>query len=152
MLGYNRPSVIDRPASEYPPADFTYETLFLDSNTGTLSERQPSDEGIVEYRADSRSDDGCKFVYTFEEYTELFGISKLKVWMSTEDHDDMVSYEKAIEVHFLASEMAKPTPQDVYVVIRKLDKEGKALWHQNIPMQDLPQGTTVDDIPHENVW
>ena len=71
MLGYNRPSVINRP--------------------GKLSDRKPSDEGIVEYQSDSRSDDGCKFVYTVNEYTELFGISKLKVWMSTDDHDDMVS-------------------------------------------------------------
>lgn len=94
MLGYNRPSVINRPASEYPPADFNYETLFLDANTGNLSDRQPSGEGIVEYQADSRSDDGCKFVYTVGEYTELFGISKLNVWMSTEDHDDMVSHRQ----------------------------------------------------------
>ena len=94
MLGYNRPSVINRPASEYPPTDFTYETLFLDATTGKLSDQKPSDGGIVEYQADSRCGDGCKFVYTFEEYTELFGISKLEVWMSTEDHDDMVSHRQ----------------------------------------------------------
>lgn len=41
--------------------------------------------------------------------------------------------------------------QEVYVVIRKLDKDGKALWHQNIPMKDLPPGTTAADIPNENV-
>jgi hypothetical protein len=94
MLGYNRPSVVNRPASEYPPADFTYETLCLDANTGKLNDRQPSDEGIIETQADSRSDDGCKFVCTFEEYTELFGISKLKVWMSTKDHNDMADCER----------------------------------------------------------
>jgi hypothetical protein len=42
--------------------------------------------------------------------------------------------------------------QDVYVVIRILDKDSKALWHQNIPMKDLPPGTTAADIPNENVW
>lgn len=42
--------------------------------------------------------------------------------------------------------------QDVYVVIRKLDRNGQALWHQNIPMKDLPVGTTVEEIPNENVW
>ena len=104
MLGYNRPSVINRPASEYPPADFTYETLFLDTNTGKLSDRRPSDESFVEYQADSSSDDGCKFVYTVEQYTELFGISKLKVWMSAEDHDDMVSCERAMHNHFFPVE------------------------------------------------
>lgn len=93
MLGYNRSSVVNRPALEYPPAEFSYETLFLNASTGALSDQQPPDAGIVEYRADSPADDGCKFVYTFAEYTELCGISKLKVWMSTEDRDDMVSYE-----------------------------------------------------------
>jgi predicted acyl esterase len=91
MLGYNRRSVVNRPACKYPPADFNYETLFLDANTGSLSDRQPPDQGVVGYQADSRSDDGCKFVHTVKEYTELFGIPTLKVWMSTEDHDDMVS-------------------------------------------------------------
>lgn len=38
------------------------------------------------------------------------------------------------------------------MVIRKLDKEGNALRHRNIPMQDLPQGTTAADIPHKNFW
>lgn len=149
MLGYNRSSVVHRPASEYPPAEFSYETLFLDASTGALGDQQPPDAGIVEYQADSPADDGCKFVYTFEEYTELCGISKLKVWMSTEDHDDMVSHENISD---LSRIKMLTTQQDVYVVIRKLDKDGKALWHQNIPMKDLPQGTTIADIPNENIW
>ncbi|RMZ72359.1 cocaine esterase [Pyrenophora seminiperda CCB06] len=109
---------------------FKYETLFLDATTGSLGPHKPSKEGLVEHQADSPSDNGCSFVHTFEEYTELCGISKAKVYMSTPDDDDM----------------------DVYVVLRKLDKNGKELWHQNIPMEDLPKGTTVDDIPNHNVW
>ncbi|KAF9871027.1 acylase and diesterase protein [Colletotrichum karsti] len=130
LLGYNRPSAANRPAAEYPPAKFKYETLFLDATKGTLEQSKPSVEGVVEYQADSPADVGCSFRHTFENYTELCGISKAKVYMSTQDHDDM----------------------DVYVVLRKLDKNGEALWHQNIPMKDLPEGTTVDDIPNENIW
>ncbi|KAI8300733.1 hypothetical protein K4K59_001390 [Colletotrichum sp. SAR11_240] len=130
LLGYNRPSIVNEPASQFPPAKFMYETLFLDATNGALGHRRPSTEGVVEYQADSPSDDGCSFLHTFEEYTELCGVSKAKVFMSTVDHNDV----------------------DVYVVLRKLDKNGKALWHQNIPMEDLPKGTTVDDIPNENIW
>ncbi|KAK2032979.1 alpha/beta-hydrolase [Colletotrichum zoysiae] len=130
LLGYNRPSIINVPSDQYPPAKFKYETLFLDATTGSLGPHKPSKEGLVEYQADSPSDNGCSFVYTFKEYTELCGISKAKVYMSTLDHDDM----------------------DFYVVLRKLDKNGKELWHQNIPKEDLPEGTTADDMPNFNVW
>ncbi|KAF4871600.1 Cocaine esterase [Colletotrichum siamense] len=130
LLGYNRPSVVNEPAAQFPPAKFRYETLFLNATNGALGHQKPSTEGVVVYQADSPSDDGCSFLHTFEEYTELCGVSNAKVFMSTVDHDDM----------------------DVYVVLRKLDKNGKAVWHQNIPMEDLPKGTEVDDIPNENIW
>ncbi|KAF5580074.1 acylase diesterase [Fusarium pseudoanthophilum] len=130
LLGYNRPSIIHMPADQYPPAKFRYETLFLDAASGTLGHSKPLTESVVEYQADSPSDNGCSFTYTFKEYTELCGISKARVYMSTPDHDDM----------------------DVYVVLRKLDKSGRELWHKNIPMEDLPEGTVVEDIPNHNVW
>lgn len=99
MLGYNRPSVVNRPAPEYPPANFSYETLFLDATDGTLGHREPSTESVAEYQADSSSDDGCHFVHKFEKYTELCGISKAKVYMSTNDHDDMVSVTPLLANH-----------------------------------------------------
>ncbi|KAK7441072.1 acylase and diesterase protein [Colletotrichum acutatum] len=107
-----------------------YETLFLDATNGSLGHRKPPSESVVEYQAELPSDDGCSLIHTFEEYTELCSVSKAKVYMSTIGHDDM----------------------DVYVVLRKLDKNGKALWHQHIRMEDLPKGTTVDDISNENIW
>ncbi|KAF5972967.1 acylase diesterase [Fusarium coicis] len=130
LLGYNRPSIVHMPADQYPPAKFRYETMFLDAASGTLRHSIPLTESVVEYQADSPSDIGCSFTYTFKEYTELCGISEARVYMSTPDHDDM----------------------DVYVVLRKLDKNGRELWHKNIPMEDLPEGTTVEDIPNHNFW
>ncbi|KAI5363911.1 putative xaa-Pro dipeptidyl-peptidase-like domain, cocE/Serine esterase, alpha/Beta hydrolase [Septoria linicola] len=130
MLGYNRPHVVNRPATEYPPSDFQFETLYLDAQSGTLGQREPQQDSQVEHQADSFDDEGSLFTYEFDQYTELCGISKVKLFMSTDEHDDM----------------------DVYVVIRKLDKDSKALWNQNIPMKDLPEGITPDDIPNENVW
>lgn len=38
---------------------------------------------------------------------------------------------------------------DVYVVIRKLDKNGNMLQHLNIPLRDLPPEVSEKDIPGE---
>jgi hypothetical protein len=69
-------------------------------------------------------------VYKFDKYTELCGWSKANLFMSAADHDDM----------------------DVWVVIRKLDRDGNALEHFNIPFKHLPPGTQPEDIPEENVF
>ena len=90
MLGYNRLSVVNRPATQYPPPDFQYETLYLDSSAGTLVQDAPSVQGTVRYQADSSNDEGCHFTYKFDQYTELCGITKAKLYMSTTEHDDMV--------------------------------------------------------------
>lgn len=37
-------------------------------------------------------------------------------------------------------------------MIRKLDRNGIPLLHQNIPMRDLPTGTKAEDLPQENIW
>lgn len=95
LLGYNRPSIVNQSAPQFPPAKFRYETLFLDATEGVLGHQKPSTEGVVEYQADSPSDDGCSFLHTFDGYTELCGVSKAKVYMSTLDHDDMVSFPRA---------------------------------------------------------
>lgn len=68
---------------------------------------------------------GCFFSHTFTEYTELCGFSRVKLFMSTPDHDDM----------------------DVYVIIRKLDSQGRVLEHMNIPEKDWPKGMTAEDQP-----
>ncbi|PPJ52986.1 hypothetical protein CBER1_11097 [Cercospora berteroae] len=148
MLGYNRPSVVNRPATEYPPTDFRHETLYLDAATGALTEAQVSEEANSVYQADSSTDEGSFFTHKFHEYTELCGISKVKLFMSTDDHNDMGSqqYCPAAIKHSISY------LQDVYVVLRKLDKTGTPLWHQNIPMKDLPPGTQPSDIPNGNVW
>ena len=90
MLGYNRPSVVNRPASEYPPADFQYKSFFLDAANKTLTKTRPLSTNSIEYHAESRVDEGVFFVHKFDSYTELCGISKATLHMSTVDHDDMV--------------------------------------------------------------
>lgn len=81
------------------------------------------------FNASDVKDDGSHFGYTFNEYTEFIGFSKAVLYVSTDAGDDL----------------------DVYVVIRKVDKNGKPLLNCNIPMKDMPAGTTQADIPNNNI-
>lgn len=41
---------------------------------------------------------------------------------------------------------------DVYVIIRKLDAQGRALLNTNIPLKDLPPGIKDTDVPDLNIF
>ena len=89
----------------------------------------PESEAISSYQSDSWDDDGTHFQYTFDSYTELCGFSKARLYMSCNDMDDM----------------------DVYVIIRKLDREGTPLLHMNIPLKDLPS-RSEKDLRNGNIY
>ncbi|KAL6242184.1 hypothetical protein RBB50_010732 [Rhinocladiella similis] len=127
LLGFNRPTVVNRPVVSYPPPEFKFTQFYLDASQSKMSKQLVSGESSVEYNAQLGGEDaGCFFSHTFGEYTELCGFSKVKLFMSTPDHDDM----------------------DVYVIIRKLDSQGRVLQHMNIPEKDWPNGMTAEDQPH----
>ena len=102
----------------------------MDASKGALVETAPDATALTSYQSDSWDDDGAHFTFTFPEYTELCGFSKLKLFLSCDDLDDA----------------------DVYVIIRKLDKHGTALLHQNIPFRHQKPGTKPEDIPDENIY
>lgn len=134
LLGYNRPSVVNRPIATYPPHNFKWNTLYLDGMTTTLQAKPRPNEEVSSY--DSTADwsyppkEYVGFTHTFNKYTELCGFAKAELFMSTPDHNDM----------------------DVHIIIRKLDSYGNPVVHFNIPFKDLPAGTTEKDIPIENIW
>ncbi|KAB8271712.1 alpha/beta-hydrolase [Aspergillus minisclerotigenes] len=130
LLGYNRPNVVNRPVESYPPSNFEFIDLYLDASSGQLSTIPAGKQASAKYFAENKGDSGCGFIHHFDKYTELCGFSRVELFMSTPDHDDM----------------------DVYVVIRKLDKDGRPLQSFNIPFESLPPGTTANDIPHENIF
>ncbi|KAL2837592.1 alpha/beta-hydrolase [Aspergillus pseudodeflectus] len=130
LLGYNRLNVVNRPVESYPPSTFKFMDFYLDASSMKLSQTHVEQQASKKYFAENKSDPGCGFVHKFDSYTELCGFSRVELFMSTPDHDDM----------------------DVYVVIRKLDKEGNALQSLNIPFEHLPPGTTANDIPYENIF
>ena len=90
----------------------------------------PDQSATLTYQSDAWDDDGAHFVHTFDLYTELIGYSQVRLYMSCAETDDL----------------------DVYVICRKLDASGKALMQLNVPLEDLPSGTTADDIPNLNIF
>ncbi|KAK5723192.1 hypothetical protein LTR17_013912 [Elasticomyces elasticus] len=130
LLGYNRPSVVDRPIDAYPPQNFQYRSLYLDAASASLQDICVSLTSTGSYSASTKDHVGCTFSYTFDKYTELCGFSRVKLFMSAKGADDL----------------------DVCVVIRKLDAAGEALYHHNIVSEDLPPDATTETVPHKNVW
>lgn len=133
LLRFNAPPIRFRVEDSYPPARIQYKTLYLDAASNSLR-TQPLPSSATassqRYQSDSSSDDGAHFTYIFPDRTSLIGFSKVTLSMSCPDHNDL----------------------DVYVVLRKLDRNGKALLNINIPPKDWPAGTQPADIPNENIY
>lgn len=134
LLRYNRPPISFRPEDDYPPKRVQYQNYLLNANDGSLSLASSSsvskDPATTSYQSDTWEDDGAYFTHTFDKYTELIGWSKVTLFMSCSDLDDL----------------------DVYVVLRKLDGHGKPLLNYNIPRNDWKAGVTEDDIPDFNTY
>jgi predicted acyl esterase len=126
----NRPAITHRPEDNYPPARTEFHTLYLDSGRRSLSYQKPQTHATASYIATEWENEGVHFIYTFSKYTEILGPSKVKLFMSTEDHDDM----------------------DVYVIIRKLDVDGKPLLSLNVPLNRQPHATSFDQVDDLNLY
>jgi predicted acyl esterase len=130
LLRFNRPPISFRSEDDYPPSRTTYQALYLEGTTGKLQKQVPDMDTTTAYQSDSWTDDGAHFTCKFEKYTELCGFSKATLYMSCNELDDM----------------------DVYVILRKLDRNGNALLSYNIPFAHQKPGTEAEDIPDENVY
>ena len=125
LLGFNTiPDVINRPLSTYPPPEMKQKVYYLDALTHTASPERISKEGSISYpAADMKSE--VHFDIVFDEYTELAGFAKLAVYMQCFEHNDM----------------------DIFVLLQKIDKAGKALrsvnYPNSIPLEDLPMVNVV---------
>jgi predicted acyl esterase len=102
--------VINRPYPTYPPPSMKLETYFLDNQTKTGSPTAIATESQASYLA-SDSTAEIHFDITFNKYTELAGYPKLRLWMECDIHDDM----------------------DVFVLVGRVDQNGKTLRHVNFP-------------------
>lgn len=109
---------------DFPPKRTEYKRFYLGGGERLVPETAPEETSDVGY--DSASEEGLGFTYTFTEMKRIIGLPKAVVYMSCPAHDDM----------------------DVYVMIQKLDREGKQMKNLNIPWKGIPV-KTFDEFSQE---
>jgi predicted acyl esterase len=106
--------VLVRDENEWPISRTVYTPLYLDALQRTLVKGQPSDPALAQYN--STREDTLDFSYRFDEDTEVTGHTKLRLWVSMDVGLDM----------------------DIFVALRKIDKEGNVVLfdnhHQFVPV------------------
>ncbi|KAI1343288.1 Alpha/Beta hydrolase protein [Xylariaceae sp. FL0016] len=110
---------------DFPMARTEYKKLYLQPGD-SLSHQQPTEAGVVSY--DSEKDDSASFTYKFAQKTQIVGMPKAVLYMSCDDADDM----------------------DVYVLIEKLDKDGKPMKNLNIPWKGIPVKSFDEFTPEQS--
>lgn len=103
---YARKTCAVRAAPAWPLPEVKYIPLYLDAVSATLAASPPAYEGIVRYDSRGGTHDRARFVYRFEQETELTGSMTLSLWVSTSEGDDL----------------------DLFVLLRKLDARGKEVF------------------------
>ncbi len=93
---------------EWPIARTRYTGLYLDGATGGMRilPFEASSAASYDSRARINDDGAAKFRYIFDAETEITGYMKLKLWVSTDQGDDL----------------------DLFVGIHKLDRRGKEVY------------------------
>lgn len=110
---------------DYPIPRTQYRELFFSEN-GLLSESPGALTKFTSYNTESttRQVEYAGFKHTFDVKTRLVGLPKAIVYVSCDELDDMV----------------------LYVLIRKLDKNGNEMLNLNIPWKAAPY-SKMADIP-----
>lgn len=123
--------LVNVPISQWPPANTVYETYYLARGNVLQMGHPPAPSESVSYQSDAPSmqvdndSEEVTFKYTFTQKTTLVGSCKAILFMSCPDHDDL----------------------DIFVQLRKLDRNGEVLQNINIPLHDLGvSADQVDDI------
>lgn len=131
LLGFNQPNMTDVVLEGWPAPQTQYTKLFL-SQGGCLADSAPQEAGTASYRSDIQAEqkdadsEEVTFSHTFTERNHLPGYSKAELHVSCPDHDDL----------------------DIFLQIRKADKEGNILRSQNIPLSAL--NMSQEDVPPVN--
>jgi len=88
-------------------------------------ESTPSQQEAVHSYDSTQLGAGVHYDYIFPERTTLAGFSKLRLFISCKEHDDL----------------------DVYVMLRKLSADGDLMEQSNIPLHELPlEVKSVEDV------
>ncbi|KAI2997433.1 hypothetical protein CBS147346_8727 [Aspergillus niger] len=123
ILRFNQDPLYNIAEEDYPIPRTEYRKMYFHPE-GRLSDDAPSGVSSVSYNSE-KYQDCASFTHTFASRTRLAGIPKAVVYMSCPDFHDL----------------------DVYVLIRKLDAQGKALLNLNIPWSSIAKfGVGPDDV------
>ncbi|SCV59682.1 related to cocaine esterase [Fusarium fujikuroi] len=121
VIRYNQSPIENVPFNNWPIPETQHRTLWLSHNGALEAAQESVVPGKISYQSDApalQEDDDPEFVefsYTFTEKSTMIGPARAVLYMSCSDHDDM----------------------DVFVILRKADKDGNILRNYNIPIQDL---------------
>ncbi|KAJ5691553.1 Alpha/Beta hydrolase protein [Penicillium malachiteum] len=132
VLRFNQSPLVSMPFSNWPPVNTFYEKYYL-SDEDVLHQSHPSADGTVSYQSDAPAmqidadSEEVSFKHIFSQKATLVGSSRAILFISCPDHDDL----------------------DIFVQLRKLDRNGKVLQKINIPLEDL--GVTSDEVDDINV-
>ncbi|KAE9581266.1 hypothetical protein CGMCC3_g2567 [Colletotrichum fructicola] len=122
----NREPIYPIVEDDFPLPRTEYREMFFRED-GTLSSSPATSNSAVKYDAETGAGDTDGFVgfkHTFTSKTRLMGLPKAVVYMSCDELDDMV----------------------IYVLIRKLDRDGHEMMNLNIPWKAAPY-CRMEDIP-----
>jgi predicted acyl esterase len=113
---------------DFPLPRTDYRRLYLGAQNN-LQPTPPTESSTVSYNSVSGTQpiSHAKFNLRFDKATRLMGLPKAVLYMSCKDFNDMV----------------------VYVLIRKLDAQGKPMININIPWSAAPY-EKVSDIPESD--
>jgi predicted acyl esterase len=113
---------------DFPIPRTEYRTLYLSDNN-TLQSSAPTNTSTLSYDSESGTSpiSHAAFTLKFDKPTRLMGLPKAVLYMSCPDFNDMI----------------------VYVLIRKLDKQGKPMIAINIPWSAAPYNSAAD-IPESD--
>lgn len=117
-------------AEDFPIPNTEYREMFFAENNA-LATVPPSTESHFEYCSESVNGKETEFVgfkHTFNSKTRLMGLPKAVLYMSCDDMDDMI----------------------IYVLVRKLDRDGNVMMNLNIPWEAAPY-KRIADIPEEEM-
>jgi uncharacterized protein len=92
---------VERAEREWPLARTDYRYYGLDASDGSLVRGAPAHEASVDYHPDAE-DGRAVFDLRFDARTEVTGYAKLRLWVETDESDDM----------------------DLFVALQKLDRAG----------------------------
>ncbi|GAA5931724.1 hypothetical protein JCM3775_000024 [Rhodotorula graminis] len=127
LQGGDRDAIENIPIADFPLPDTDYRDLYLGEDGKLVESAPPEAASSVSYLSRGEGKDVVAFDIHFDEPTQLVGIPKAVVYMSTDDHDDM----------------------NVYVTLKKLDKDGNTLQHMTVPRARALAPSQADIAPKD---